>query len=186
MDDKQLISKLLIVGTFAVFGVFWYCVAMYAKKHSSVKEKKSYDERQIAEQRQAYRYAFFTLVAYLIVYSFLDLLGIGWCENAYGICCGITLSVVVFSIFCIFHDAFFNIRDSKASIVICWNLLGLSQLGIGLGSGGLNDGVLFTDGCITSQGIHLLFAIWVVVVDVCLLMKRKMDRSEAQSFSETD
>lgn len=175
MDNRMLLTLLLLGGVYVGFFIFVMAAAWYCTKDDPPKKQGKYDERQIADQRRAYQYAFFTLLGYLLVFTVLDLLGIVWCTPAFGLSLGIALSLLVFSVFCIFCDAFFRVTENKAehkgAIIFTFICLGVCQLGMA-GS----HGSIFENGCFTKHGIPLLLGTTLLSIALCIVIRQIQEK----------
>ena len=156
--------------------IFWgtiICIGI--PKEERRKQQKKFDERQIAAQGRAFKYAYLTLILYLLVYAILDMgFKIVWCELIFGIALGIAFSLSTYFAYCIFQDAYFGVGESKPGALIGVNIIGLSQLLMVVEC--IEDGSIVENGIITADGLHLLFVALILLLDTFVLIRNRMDK----------
>ena len=80
------------------------------------RQAQNYDERQMAARGVAYRLAYTTLVGALMADVLVQSLYGPWTERGVDLILGIFLSVLVFILACVRHDAYFSLGRSRGHI----------------------------------------------------------------------
>lgn len=93
----------------------------------------AYDERQLLARGKAYRAAFLTLVAFLLMASLLaegfELpLFMSFCGMWIGVC----LSVAVFAVICIWKDAYMSLYENVRGVILLLSAIGILNIGTGM------------------------------------------------------
>ena len=107
------------ITTWALIAVFFAAIiffSLFFRKHK-VLFSKEYDERQIIGRGQAYKAAFFTLLAYNFVCAILNGCDIKWWEPEVGLLLGLFVSVTVFAVTAIAKDALHGIHTQSKSVI---------------------------------------------------------------------
>lgn len=131
---------------------------------------REFDERQLMEQGRAYKYAFFTLLSYLVVCVYLDIFGVVWSSLSAAAFLGMLLSVGVFAVYCIITDAYFQVGASSWVSIAVIAGAGLINLIVGIIRAA--DGGLVEDGLITARSFQLFAGILLTVVAIVAAVKR--------------
>lgn len=172
-------GQIVFIVFMIAYMIFWgtiICIGIPKEQRSS--NKKKYDERQRIEQGRACKYAYITLICYLVASLVLDqIFGIVWCDNTFGLFLGIAFSISVFLAYCVFQDAYFDITSSKASSMIGINAVGLAQLVMSVEH--IEDGDIIQNGIITDNAVNLLFFAVVLLLDVFVLIRKHLDKRSA-------
>jgi len=164
-----IIAYMLFWGTIICIGI---------PKEERRKQQKKYDERQIFEQSRACKYSYVALIVYLLFYGILDAgFDIVWCEPLFGICLGIGFSLSVFFAYCIFQDAYFAIGESKLGVLIAPNIIAFPQLILGLEC--VTDRSIIDNGIITDNGLHFLFVALILILDILVYIRKRLDKQSA-------
>lgn len=111
--DSKITAWALIAVCFVAGTVFF---SLFFAKHKGVFSKE-YDERQIIGRGQAYKVAFFTLLAYNFVCAIIDSCGIKWCDSLVGLLIGLFVGVTVFAVTAITKDALHGIHTQSKSVI---------------------------------------------------------------------
>ena len=175
MNRKVLIC--LIV--FLIIYFAWCALLMFAVAKRKPKREKKYqfDERQVSAQGTAYKWAFWTMLVYYLLYATVSgAAGIVWCDQFFGMFLGVLVGVTAFAMICVFQDAYFRPDQSKASGIILINLLTVCQGIIGLTH--LSDGTVIEDGLLTADALQLFILLMGLVLDVAFIVKHSMDKRE--------
>ena len=156
-------------------------VVMFAKhrmkKRYSGKGRYQYDERQLAEQGKAGKYAMYTAMIAIFVCGILQDAGLE-IGGIFGACCCIAISLTVFAGICIFKDAYFY--TSRQPKVYMWYFGALGALLTASGIWRIVSGDVMIDGVLTSGAICLPIGIMCIAIVLFIIIKRGMDRREEQ------
>lgn len=171
-----MIEAIMTVALFVCFCVF---VLFAAREDPEPWKKKKFDERQAAEQGRAYKWAFYTVLAYPALWLALSGAGIAPWDTGVGIFLGAALGIAAFAGVCILRDAYFMRGGFGVGKVVYINAFGFMELSFGIR--GLMAGQIVTDGVVTGIGaVELLIAALCLALDVFLLIRRLMDRRTAR------
>ncbi len=94
-------------------------VVAITKRNRYGRAKCVYDERQTAARGKAFKYGFFSLIVYLVLYGIIqDMTGVYWGKGMVGVSLGICISIVVFAVVSIWNDAYFSLWENPRQYVI--------------------------------------------------------------------
>lgn len=161
----------LIAGLVAVAAAF---TIMGAKKGRSAPYR--YDERQTLARLKAYRAAFFTLIAYLLINELVkSLLDMRWGEALVEPFIGICAALTLFVILCVFSDAYFALNEKRpfymklfaAAIVV--NAVPIVM--------NIADGEGFTtNGLVNFHVMNIVILVMFALIIASLAVKAALDR----------
>ena len=172
---------LLCVTVFVVIYLIWcgILIAAAAKSQPKKKKKQIFDERQIAAQGTAYKWAFWTMFGYYLLYATVcGAMEIVWCDPFLGAFLGVIVGATVFALICVFRDAYFRPDQSRKSEIVVINLICCSQGLIGLMN--LSDGTVIEDGVLSADALQLFLLLMGLVLDVAFIVKHRMEKREEQ------
>lgn len=151
-------------------------------KYVKIRKKGSnfeYDERQQLARGNGFKYAYVTSIVYNGVLCLLTITGIPLpVEQSVLILIGILLSVLVYVIYCIQHDAYVSLNENANRLMIVFTVIGVMNTFIGVMH--LIHGTMFADGVLTFHGINLLCGIFMLVVTVVLFAHTKLQSREEE------
>ena len=176
MSEKKI---LICVIVFVVIYLIWcgILIAAVAKSEPKKKKRQVFDERQIAAQGMAYKWAFWTMFGYYLLYAIIcGAMEIVWCDPFLGAFLGVIVGATVFAVICVFRDAYFRPDQSKASEIIVINVLCACQ-GI-LGLTHLSEGTLIEDGLLSADALQFFFLLVGLVLDAAFIVKHRMEKRE--------
>lgn len=138
-----------------------------------------YDERQQLARGNGFKYAYVTGIVYNGVLCLLTMTGIPFpIEQSVLLLVGILLSVLVYVIYCIQHDAYVSLNENANRLMIVFTVIGVINTFIGVMH--LIHGTMFKDGVFTFHGINLLCGIFMLVVTVVLFAHTKLQSREEE------
>lgn len=138
-----------------------------------------YDERQQLARGNGFKYAYVTSIVYNGVLCLLTMAGIPLpIAQSVLIMIGILLSVLVYVIYCIQHDAYVSLNENANRLMIVFVILGGFNTLIGVMH--LIHGTMFKDGVFTFHGINLLCGIFLLLVAVVLFAHTKLQTREEE------
>lgn len=173
MNQTGKIVFFVFLIAYALFWITIICIGI--PKEERRKHQPKYDERQVAAQGRASKYAYTTLIVYLLLYSLLDAgFDFVWCEQVFGIFLGIIFSLSVYLAFCIFQDAYFGVGDKKPGALIAINICGFFQLMLAIEC--FIDGSMVENGIICAEGLHLVVVIFILLLDAFVMIRNRMDK----------
>ena len=142
--------------------------------------KKTYDhdERQLMAQGRAYMWGFLTVAGYTLLYPFVTLAaGRELMETSVALFLGILLGLTVFTVYCIWKDAYIGVHARSAGTLVSVALVSFSQ---GLyGFMNASYGNLVVDGKLSLPAVSLgIFALGVIILGTYALKKALSRREE--------
>jgi cytochrome bd-type quinol oxidase subunit 2 len=142
---------------------------IYKKKYG--RKKNEYDERQKALRGKAYKAAYFTLLAYLVISGLVTKgFGIHWAEGMVEAFLGIFLSVAVFVIICIKNDAYFSLSDRPTTYLALFSIIGFFNIGISTIEF-VNHESFVTNGMLNEKTINLFCGIMFIILAITMAAK---------------
>ena len=172
-------GKIVFIVFIIAYIIFWGTIIYIGiPKEQHANKKMKHDERQRIEQGRACKYAYITLICYLLCDIFLEkIFDVVWCDHTFGVFLGIAFSLSVFLAYCVFQDAYFSINDSKVGTMISVNIIGLSQLFMGIEH--IANGDIIQNGIITDNAINLLFFAVILLLDIFVFIRKRLDKQSA-------
>ncbi len=143
---------------------------LFFAKHKGVFSKE-YDERPIIGRGQAYKAAFFTLLAYNFACAIINCCGIKWWEPEVGLLIGRFVSVTVFAVTAITKDALHGIHTQSKSVISVFLLVCVLNA-INFVVQCINDSVI-KDGVLSLGFIPLAAAVCFAVMLIAFLLHNK-------------
>ena len=150
-------------------------MAKMAKKKGCVGRGK-YDERQQIARGKAFTWAYAVLLVYLAVWMVFRTMEIPFFMEGASVIIGALLSIAVFVGYSIFHDAYFKASESPRTWLIIISAISLLNMGIGVGK--LLRGETIAERLYNNMNLFV-GALFVVVL-VCVVIKRAVDRSSGE------
>ena len=167
----------MLVGVAVGLGVVAMCF-----KYVKIRKKESgfeYDERQELARGTGFKYAYVTSIVYNGVLCLFTATGITLpVEQSVLIMVGILLSVLVYVIYCIQHDAYVSLNENANRLMIVFVILGGFNTMIGVMH--LIHGTMFENGVFTFHGINLLCGIFLLLVAGVLFTHTKLQNREEE------
>lgn len=143
------------------------CIALVQKWKNTGYQ---FDERQMQARGKAFQYGFFTLVIYDFFYAVLfEAEEPSWCNHTFGMLLGVMLSIIVWSAYAIFKDAYLGLREKPVGWSISFGLLGIFWiLHWGLHQERSQKGKLGVEGFSLLLGITMLFIAAALITRQCM------------------
>ncbi len=138
-----------------------------------------YDERQVAVQGKAYKLVYFTEIIGVLMLCFFEDDITRVMKLSVAIFVWIFISGLILIGYQVFHDAYFGLNFQKGQLLLCYAVLAVSQIVIGVSRA--SEGELYENGIITLQGaIPFITGGFFACFLVIILAKRMMERNEAE------
>ena len=145
----------VIAGILLVFLV--YGILMVVTKRRGKSANAQFDERQVVARGRAYRYAFFTVLFYLLGWGLFELAAdIRLWDTYTGCFLGVFLSVTVFAVVAILNDAYFAVNEKPATYLGIFALVTVLNLGIGVWNLVTGGDPIVEHGMLTYHSVNLL------------------------------
>lgn len=182
--DPLFIVKILIIAALLA-------TIIYLLTKDKWKKRDSYDERQQLERGRAFRLGFITTVVGIILAIFVDLMNILPSPIHSHVLYGAALYAgsMVFAMYCIWHEAYFSLKEKPRSTVLLLGGIGAFNLLIALGTM-LSKGSLMKNGRLTYPAMNAVSALVMLVLLLFVGLKasqlRKLAAAEAEDEEDED
>ncbi|MCR4960295.1 MAG: hypothetical protein K6A74_02495 [Lachnospiraceae bacterium] len=166
------------LGCGIVFGILIIALIITAAGKDDDGVKRKYDERQIAAQGTAFKYAFYTMLIYFMVLMIVFGTGVSLpVDNAMLVFIGLITGAVVFGTNSILNDAYFALNENRRFIIISFSFIAGSNLIIGVVR--LICGMFLEDGKLTFRSSGNLFcAVFMLLLLTVMVIKGIRDKRE--------
>lgn len=172
MNSESLVGIILGITFGLVLGVLAIAISNKDKK-----VKTEYDERQQQVRGKGFRYAFFVMMAGIIV---LILLKTGEIvlpiHDSVLLFFVMILGVAEYVTYAIMHDAYFGINNSINSYLLIFAFIALINIAVTVASA--VEGRLVTDGVLGLAGINMLCGAMFLWIFIVLMIKKASDERE--------
>ena len=171
----------LIAGSIFLVAVLMIPILDFARIDKD--KTKQYDERQIAMQGKAYKYAFYTILIYFSLIALLTLLNdlplfikLPFSSDLL-IIFGLLLGIIVFAVTAVMKDAYFSLNDNKNFFITFFSILAFVNLAFGIYH--IAHGDIARDNGFTMVNFgNLLFGTAMLVLLISMLLKKIKDRKK--------
>lgn len=166
------------IGCGLVFGgILTAIILKLTKNDGSVKCK--YDERQTLVRGRGFKYGFFTLMVYDLIYGFLDMaLERRYADNFTALFMGVCLGVLVYVSYCIWNEGYFSMNENPRRVLAAFAIIAVINFSVSAYP--LTHDELLTDGMLTYHCTNLVCGLLFVVIFLELLVKWLMGRKEEE------
>ena len=168
-------------------------------KVTMVKSKKceEYDERQLVVRSKAFKYAFFTLMFYVVFVELInELFEMPLLCSFGGTWIGVCISIAVFVVYCVINDAYISMNENKRGILILFG--GVALLNVVITIAGvlhneieftdkiqiMQDGVLREHAIISVQSANLACAVLFIIICATIIIKALVEVKEDDCMDE--
>ncbi|MFR4350126.1 MAG: hypothetical protein ACLT3H_00465 [Roseburia sp.] len=138
-----------------------------------------FDERQEIVRGKAAQYALLTLMVYnfLIGVSYSDR-GPGWCNFYILQMVGMAISASIFSVYCIWKEAYLGLREKSGRVYLITGGLGIFHLIVAVME--YWNGNLFVDGRVTDRAGNLILGLMFFLNFVVILLRNLINRRKME------
>ncbi len=155
-------------------------VAAWFLSRKAMKKNCEYDEMQLRIRAKGYQIGFYTalfLMMIVVVLSELDWLTA--VTPGFAVFAALIISVTVFAVYCILHDAFISVRGDGRSQIAVFSIVVLAE---GLASiRYITEGELLKSGILTfGSGAPALMFVCFLALLITLIVKTIRNRKEAE------
>lgn len=155
----------VIAGILLVFLV--YGILRVVTKRRGKCANAQFDERQVVARGRAYRYAFFTVLFYLLGWGLFELAAdIRLWDTYTGCFLGVFLSVTVFAVVAILNDAYFAVNEKPATYLGIFALVTVLNLGIGVWNLATGGEPIVEHGILTYHSVNLLVGGMFLIITI--------------------
>lgn len=161
---------------FALILVVVFFVSLIKIKSSREKE---FDERELQIRGNAYRYAYSALILFHAFYVILLLVvGRPMMADGVGSLLSIFLSIAVFAVYCIRHDAFKTMRTERGFRAYAFLLAVVVAINGWSGILAIRRGEVISDGLLQVPVSSICCAVTFLVVLIAMLIRRMQQKTE--------
>ena len=139
---------------------------------------RQYDERQRAQQGRSARWAFFTLLVYMVACGMAWELGLVWCEPGADLFLGALLGAAVYEVRCLATGAHFKVGESARGAIAVFAVLGALWLGLGILH--MAEGDFLTGGVLGSGSFPFFAGLALLACAAAAIVRQVRDRNEAE------
>jgi hypothetical protein len=148
-------------------------------------ESPRYDERQELERGRGFKYGFFTLIIYFAFALCLDAGGVlPEMDNAVLYTAGIMVGIMVYVVYCIWHESYFALNEKKNVVMITFAGIAIVNLILGINS--IASGEMVKNGALTFHATNILCAAMFVVLFATVLLKKISDSLKRRSAEDEE
>lgn len=165
--EKLFYSLGMVAGFVLVFLVCLFAHLLYRKKKG--KSTNDYDERQKAIQGVAYKYSFFTVIAYYIANGLFCKLFGDWLDTMSMNFVGICLGLVVFAGYSIIKDAYVSLSGNLSRYIIVFLVVSAINFAGFFGN-------IITKGDDETFSVNLVCGVTLLIVSVIAIIKIIIDK----------
>lgn len=168
-------------GSVIVLGIMvGVMIAAWVLTRRNRRKECEYDEMQLKIRAKGYQIGFFTALCLLLVFILLAemncLTAVTPGFAAYAV---LIISVTVFAIYCILHDAFLSIRGNAKSYLGIFSMVILVEGSVAVRY--LTNGEMLEDGKLTfGSGAPAIMFICFLAILIVLIVKTIRNRKEAE------
>ena len=168
----------LIVGI--LIGLIGFIlIQKYSRKEDS-DEMPPYDERQLMARGNAFKYSFFTMLAYNMAVFCLDVCEIDIpAERGITTLIGVILGMIVMITHCIWKDAYWALNQKRGALLVLFAIIGVMNTIMGISN--FKDGIAIVNGRLTSDASNLclgILFIWLGIVTAAKHIAEKLEDRE--------
>ncbi len=183
-ESGRAFTLAMLIAGIIIGGLLVVIIVNVAIKENTSSPK--YDERQLIYQGKAHKYAFFTMLIYMILlltlYAAGDIAGTEKLpvDNATLVLVGILISALVFAIYAILKDAYFRLDENRNFLFGFFIVLTVIDMLIGVFH--ILNGDIATDGVITFIGSgNLLAGIAMLIFIIVIAIKRIQEKNSEEN-----
>ena len=168
-------------GTVMALGIMaGVMIAAWFLSRKARKRDCEYDEMQLKIRAKGYQIGFYTVLFLMLVLVLLSELNwFTFCTPGFAAFAALIISVTVFAVYCILHDAFIGLRSNPKQYIILFSLVILAQA-----LGALRywtAGELLENGRLTfGSGASSVMVVCFLTILITLIVKIRRDGKEAE------
>ncbi|MGN0351480.1 MAG: hypothetical protein ACI4ES_07485 [Roseburia sp.] len=167
--------KFYYIITFIFVAIVAYIITKSVREES----QKRLDERQRTEQLKGYRFGFFSILLFLVIYALIgSVMDLSWFTPEAVTMTGIVVGASAFGGYSILKGAYFLGRDKKSNRNLYWLFGIVGIMNLWLATSKILAGQMVVEGELASNYINLLTGILFMVVFVTSCIKDLKDRKE--------
>lgn len=174
MNSDMLIG--MLVGVMGCI-ILVILLLLLTKKDFSLRCK--YDERQQFVRGKGFKFGFFTLMVYNILYGCADvIMEKQFMDNMMAMFLGISLSAIVYVSYCVWNEGYFSLNENPKRVMSVFAML--AALNFLLAAVNISRGMVIEDGIITYRCVNLLCGIMFLIIFMVVFAKWLCNRREVE------
>lgn len=163
------VGMLLGVGTGVLVGILVIIFMLKITKKDG-KMKCEYDERQAVLRGNGYKYGFFTIAIFNIIYWLVSMcLPVLPVDTGTAMVLSALIGVGVQVTYCIWHDCYFSLNENRRRVMVAFVFIG--AVNIVLGVNHLLSGQAIENGVMNYRCVNLFCGLLFVEIFAVLLLK---------------
>ncbi|MBQ0058355.1 MAG: hypothetical protein KBS83_00095 [Lachnospiraceae bacterium] len=168
--DSYTIGKFCGILVGVVIGIIIVWIALKWSKNDG-KVRAKYDERQTAIRGRGYALAFYTTICLIAIYAlFLSEVPSFPMMPDIALMIIVFIGVILHVSYCIWNGAYFSLNENKTRVMICFVLVGLLNMVIGINN--IIKGSAFTDGKLNIQSLNLICGLLFVAIFLVIFIRK--------------
>lgn len=157
---------------------FVFVGALMKRTRTDGSSKCKFDERQKLVRATGFKYAFFTLVVYDLIYGSTNaVLDKRWAEDLPGMFLGVCISAVVYAGYTIWNEGYFSLNENPRRVLTVFGVVAVLNF-IGAGRM-LSERPIIQDGVLTSGSMNLICGLVFIIIFLLLFIKHQVSKREA-------
>lgn len=155
-------------------------IAAWILSRRAMKKNNEYDEMQLKIRAKGYQIGFYTaLILMMVVVLLFELNWLTAVTPGFAVYAALILSVTVFAVYCILHDAFISVRGDGRSQIAVFSLVVLAEGLVSIRY--ITEGELLKSGKLTfGSGAPALMFVCFLIILITLIVKIIRNRKEAE------
>ncbi|MCR4641133.1 MAG: hypothetical protein K5697_03770 [Lachnospiraceae bacterium] len=146
------------------------------------KGRGDFDERQQLERGKAYCLGFMTILVSMFLAITIDILKLLPVQGYVLCAASIFPGLMVFVAYCVWHEAYFSLKDKEKSLLIFFGFIGVINLIITITS--ILDGRMIENGKLSFSVLNLVCAVMFIELFVIVLLKKISTSKETDEEDE--
>lgn len=167
--SEYRVGMLLGVGTGVLVGILVIIFMLKITKKDG-KMKCEYDERQAVLRGNGYKYGFFTIAIFNIIYWLVSMcLPVLPVDVGTAMVLSALIGVGVQVTYCIWHDCYFSLNENRRRVMVAFVFIGAVNIVLGLNN--LLSGQAIENGVMNYRCVNLFCGLLFVEIFAVLLLK---------------
>lgn len=172
-------ANLLGIFTGIVVGIAIGLLMLKNSKKDGKFTKSRFDERQELVRVRGYKYAFFTLIYYNVLFAIVDELAEKrFMDYSIELFIGVCISITVYASYCIWNEGYFALNDRPKYSLTSLVILGVCNIVLSINQ--LEEGKCVRDGRLTFNAVSLVIGIMMIVTVIVIIAKMISNKKEEE------
>ena len=174
MTDKLVLRIGCVAGLIIAALIFGIIACVNIRKGKTTQ----YDERQVLARGAAAKASYAVAIFYMLTCFIVELMDLKWATLSVQMVLGALLSGTVYSVVCIFKNAYFGVKQKGYVTPIVVSIASaLSIMYLGIVNLGLHEGIpFFTDGVLDWGSVLFIMPILEFIIVIALIIKAILEK----------